>query len=421
MGENKLKLTKRFLDGLPTPNRLTVYWDTEVPGLHVKITPHSSKSYYVYYRRRMDHKQRRPRLGSCSIISLEQARETARDYLYRVSKGEDPTASQYEEVFVQTSCGRTFGEVCQLYMQRKLFKKALATGKWWNYHEVRRVLGGVIKAGTEHEIVCYTGGKLATLWKLPASAIDGPAMQLLHDSMSGTPGMANKVADIVRAAWNWAARRGFVKGPNPGDAVERFTRNARERILTRDERPRFMDALEGLSRCGGANLLHAQAILLMTFTSARKNEVLGLRWRDVHFDRNCVVFSKTKNKKDRFTPMTPQMLVVLKTIDTKWGEWVFPSPRSASGHVTSIHHFWEKVRAATGIADINIHDLRRTYMSLAQFKADLSRERVAKLVGSNSKVLERHYSVAEDDEVRSDAMRVGDVIEAEFKRDPRAA
>ena len=44
------KLTKRFVDAIETSSRRVVYYDTELKGFGVKVTPTGGKSWCVEYR-----------------------------------------------------------------------------------------------------------------------------------------------------------------------------------------------------------------------------------------------------------------------------------------------------------------------------------------------------------------------------------
>jgi hypothetical protein len=46
----RLKLTKSAIDGLSTPVKDTVYWDSGCPGFGVEITPKGRKVFIVLYR-----------------------------------------------------------------------------------------------------------------------------------------------------------------------------------------------------------------------------------------------------------------------------------------------------------------------------------------------------------------------------------
>lgn len=87
------KLTKRAIDDAKPSAREYVLWDTEVRGLGLKVTPSGRKLFALYYRT-ADGTQRKPKIGEFGAITLDQAREIARNMLARVRAGGDPSAER---------------------------------------------------------------------------------------------------------------------------------------------------------------------------------------------------------------------------------------------------------------------------------------------------------------------------------------
>src|SRR5689334_3288595 len=67
-----------------------VLWDEEVKGLHLRCYA-DRKVFHLYYRTRAQQ-QRRPKLGDFGLITLEQARQSAREMLQQARSGHDPKA-----------------------------------------------------------------------------------------------------------------------------------------------------------------------------------------------------------------------------------------------------------------------------------------------------------------------------------------
>src|SRR6478672_9291710 len=91
------KLTKRFVDAIEPSSRLVVYYDTEVTGFGLKVTPTGRKSWCVEYRAHGGGRgisKSRMVLGSISTLTPDQARSAAREILAAVALGEDPATSR---------------------------------------------------------------------------------------------------------------------------------------------------------------------------------------------------------------------------------------------------------------------------------------------------------------------------------------
>ena len=76
------KLTKRGIDAFRHPggNQRAIMWDTEVPGLGVRVYPKSdTKTFVVSYRH--GGRKRLMKIGRYGVLTLDQARDEARDAL----------------------------------------------------------------------------------------------------------------------------------------------------------------------------------------------------------------------------------------------------------------------------------------------------------------------------------------------------
>ncbi len=105
------KLTKKIIDATSSADKDTIIWDTELKGFGFKITSADKRSYFLYYRTR-DGRQRRPKIGDHGVITCEQARETAKQWLGEVSKGNDPSS---ERSLLRSN--PTIAELFNRYMQ----------------------------------------------------------------------------------------------------------------------------------------------------------------------------------------------------------------------------------------------------------------------------------------------------------------
>src|SRR3954467_6383102 len=81
-----VRLTKRVVEGQPPADHDVILWDSEVTGFGCKITPAGRRSYFCYYRTR-DGGQRRPAIGPHGRLTVQQAREIAREWLASAAAG----------------------------------------------------------------------------------------------------------------------------------------------------------------------------------------------------------------------------------------------------------------------------------------------------------------------------------------------
>ena len=89
----------------------------EIKGFYIRKLPASSRNpkglstYYVNGRFAGTGKQIYPKIGDCSIVPFEEAVETAKSYLYKISQGIDPRIAEKKE----KALGITLEEAIQEY------------------------------------------------------------------------------------------------------------------------------------------------------------------------------------------------------------------------------------------------------------------------------------------------------------------
>jgi hypothetical protein len=89
-----MRLTIEFLETLRCPDgrRDKMVFDDKQQGLGVRVTSSGRKTYLAQYTRA--GVRRRIPLGSCSAISLDDAREAVRRIMAEVANGRDPAVER---------------------------------------------------------------------------------------------------------------------------------------------------------------------------------------------------------------------------------------------------------------------------------------------------------------------------------------
>src|SRR5918995_5856967 len=90
------KLSKRAIDALPCPaDRDTIWWDEDVKGFGLKITPASRRTFLVQYRPAGDRRNpRKYTIGENGSVTPYQARVEAQRVLAERAAGRDPQAEK---------------------------------------------------------------------------------------------------------------------------------------------------------------------------------------------------------------------------------------------------------------------------------------------------------------------------------------
>lgn len=110
-------------------------------------------------------------------------------------------------------------------------------------------------------------------------------------------------------------------------------------------------------------------IRLALYTGCRKNELLGLEWSRVDFDRRCFSLEAkhTKSARPRLVPLNEPALSALRD-QRRWvigrcssSPWVFAS--ETGRRITTLQKGFEAACERCGVDDFRIHDLRHTFAS----------------------------------------------------------
>jgi integrase len=301
------------------------YFDAATPALTVCVTAVGTKTFYLY--RRVQGRPARIKLGRYPEIGLHQARQDAQRANGDVARGLDPQAAK-RNLRDET----TFSELFEHWMAHaKLHKKT------W--------------ASDQRLYNCYLAG-----WKSrKLSQITKADVQSLHGKMGTANGryMANRVLALVSAMFGKATdlEPGIL---NPAENVTRFKEKSRERFLQGDELPRFFQSLRQ-----EPDRVLRDFFAVALFTGARRGNVLAMAWADVHLERGTWVIPDTKSGDALTIPLAPEVVEVLEARQANGSPWVFPG-RGKSGHLEEPKIAWARLLARAGIADLRIHDLRRT-------------------------------------------------------------
>lgn len=330
MEKNELKFTKTAIDKIQPTNKREFYYDTEVKGLYVQVTTSGAKSYYLY--KKINGYPARIRLGSVEELRLEKARQMAAQYKEMVRLGKNP---QHESKKYKDDT---------LLVQ--MYEDFIA--------ERERFIGKRTMIGYKS---MWTS-KLAKLGNKRVSEITGDDLKKLHRKISEEYGnyTGNHCLVLLRTIYNYAIKEERFEGRNPTLSVKLNKTEPRVRYLDQSEMKRFFDTLNEYD-----NEISRDAILMLIYTGARKNNVLTMRWQDIDLKAKAWEIPETKTAKNvTLALVEPAMEVLQRRKDQKQNEWVFFSPHSETGHLVDIKRAWKSILDKCKIKNLRIHDLRHT-------------------------------------------------------------
>lgn len=328
-----MKLTQSRIKKLvydPNGPSSQIHFDDEHPGFGVRVYPNGSKSFILDYR--LKGRQRRMVIGRFGIWSLDEARKQARRYAVEIDKGVDPLEQK------QTEQGAPlFSSVCLDYIE----EYAKSHKRSWK--EDQRRINKHIKP---------------KLGKRRIDAIRRADVMNLHGSLGKDHKYeANRVLALVSVIFEYARKQGHIDeaAVNPARGIDKFKEQKRDRWIKPEEMPKLIEAI---GKC--SNVYVRSALMLYLLTGLRKNELLRAKWEDVDLSRGEIRLPETKAGRVHILPLSDAAIAILRTIPKQEDNpYVFPGRRNG-GHLIGIQKFWEDIREKAGMADVRLHDLRRT-------------------------------------------------------------
>ena len=189
---------------------------------------------------------------------------------------------------------------------------------------------------------------------MAVAAITRADVQRWFDSLSGTPGVANRALPVLSVMMTtavlWDLRP---QGSNPCRNMRRYRTTPRERFLSPDELKRL-----GFVLAHAEDRQAAAAVRLLLLTGARSSEIAGLRWDWIWGRRAVLPDSKTGPKTIQLPAPATAVLAALP----RTGEFVFPNPKG-DGPMTDLSRRWLKLRGLARLEDVRIHDCRHSFAS----------------------------------------------------------
>jgi integrase len=408
----KRNFTKRYVESLPAPKeKRSIYYDSTERGLGVMVQPTGHRAFF--WARKVQGRLKWRTIGEFPALTIEQAREGAAKWNTKASTWKKD-GYEGQSPFKPQQAVQTFGELSDDYIEKRIKghashpEKAAKTAEWM----VKKYL---------HE------------WRnVKATDIDQDAVnKLQRDLVKAKHGIyvANRCVQFVKAVYNWGAKSSSrIKGiPNPAKGIDLFHETKRARFLQPDELPRFFTALNIKEENDDGLLEYVNSADLRDFvplalwTGARRGDILSMRWQDLSLDDNRWTVPDPKNRTPYAIPLTPEAIEILRNRlrrqEKKQSPWVFPS-RGKTGHLTDLKGAWKKFLERAKVADLRIHDLRRTlgsYQAIAGFSLPI----IGASLGHKSVEATKIYSRLTLDPVRQSVMTATRAIKRASKKKPK--
>jgi integrase len=345
--------------------------DPELAGHYVRVQPSGAKSFVAVTRDPTNGKQVWATIGPADLMTVEEAREKARDAIKRVQAG--------QPAFETPVKAELFADVAEQWLKRHVAAKGLRSAP-----DLARLL-------KTHVYPRWANRPFLDIRRSDVAAL----LDEIEDNHG--PRQADYVLAIVRSVMNWRAARSddysapISRGMRRTNPKER----ARARILSDEELRAAWKAAEGDGAFGAF-------IRLLLLTAQRREKVASMRWRDIANGTWTIPAEAREKGAGGELELPPAALDIIEA-QPRIGEspYVFAG-RSVKGREHAcLSGFGKRKRALDAkvaaelpnVPQWQLHDLRRTarsLMSRAGVRPDIAERVMGHVQPGVAGVYDRH-------------------------------
>jgi integrase len=368
----------------------------------LRVTPAGARSWCLNYRLKDTGRERRITIGDVAAWPLAEARKRAAELRRIVDAGGDPLGDREER-----RREPTVAELWERFAAAELPKRAERT----------RI---------EYQAMAQNYA-LPAFGRAKVSAIDRAEIEKLHYKITaeGKSTRANRVKSFCSVLFGQALVW-RMRADNPCQHVKSNTEHRRERYLIAEETTRLMGEIERRRALGGHWVDSCDKTELAVYTGARRSEILRMTWQQLEgLDgaATWVLPSPTtkagkRTGRSKRLPLSDGAVAVLlrrrqqreaggKVVRLR-DDYVFRLGDSKAG-TNAWERDWCVLRAAVGLEDVRLHDLRHSFASLLVSEG-LSLEIIGKLLGHSRAQTTQRYAHLADAPLRKAAEIVADKV-----------
>lgn len=360
----KEKLTAKLLAGLQVTGREYEVHDITITGLFVRVTAAGSKSYVVTWAR-----GRKKTLGRVGILTLDQARQEATQYLAEARKHGEPTAVS------QGRHGATLPSIQDFMSDTYL--------PWFKAHH-----RGYEK--TAHTLT----NNFDTIMPQRIDAITGRDLEQIRTTWlqaGNKPSTVNRKMGSISGVFSRAVEWGFIS-QHPMAKLKQLKVDSKGvvRYLSAEESRQLRQALderqnEARAERESANKWRADRgkelmpsllsvpftdhlkpmVLVSLNTGMRRGELFELKWPAVNFATKTIAIAgdTAKTIETRHIPMNQETMQTLKSWkeQSKKTGYVFPGQNGR--RLDDVKSAWLKLLERAKITGFRWHDMRHDFAS----------------------------------------------------------
>jgi integrase len=348
--------------------------DPELRGHYVRVQPSGAKT-FVTVAREPTGKQIWSTIGATDVMSIEAAREKAREAIRRVRDGLPAFEAQPDQP-------HSFKAVAENWLARHVRRNGLRSEK-----EITRLLN-------VHVFPAWEGRAFLSIRRSDVA-------ELLDDVQDGHGArQADYCLNVVRSIMNWFATRHDDYTPPIVRGMKRQSQKAqaRARVLSDGE-------IRAIWKRAEANGTFGAIVLLCLLTAQRSRKVATMKWSDVSLDGEWHIPQESREKDSAGSLLLPEIArtIIIKQPRLASNPYVF----AGRGDGPYRGFSQAKERFDTELADVEpwvIHDLRRTARSLMS-RAGVSSEHAERVLGHAIAGVEGVYDRHSYRDEKADALK----------------
>lgn len=284
-------------------------------GLYLYVTPKGTKSFRLKFR--FDGKEQVLTIGKYPHVSLSEARAMAETAKTQIAQGINPAAQkQAEKQQAQEAALNTFAAVAK---------------EWHRVHQCSPNHAARIWRYMETDVLPHIGS--LQLDEIRVSDIQALLERVMARNVGNT---AEKIRQWIGVVYDYAAQRELTER-NPAKRLKGFVEKretVHRRALPLSELETFYQRLKE-ARIDPANRI---ALLLLTLTFPRSNELRGAQWSEIDFQAAVWTIPKErmKMKREHKIPLSAWSLELLHELHaiTGHGTQLFPSRTKIGGYIS---------------------------------------------------------------------------------------
>jgi integrase len=311
--------------------------------LYLTISESGSKSWLL--RIVVRGRRRDMGLGSVDLVSLEEARDLARQYRRIARSGGDPLLDR------QALRGQLIS-----FREAAVQVHELNVPSWGNDKHASQWLSSL-------EIHVFP-----IIGSMPVSQItSADVLKVLAPIWIEKADTAKKIRQRLRMIIKWARAQGYFTGDDPVELAEQAlpkvkASGAHFRSVSYDDLPEIIDRLHASS----VSLATRLALEFLILTASRTTEVLEAHWSEIDLDKKLWVIpaERMKASRDHEVPLTERMIEILQTAaELKLDNGlIFPS--ALNGKAMSNNTLRLALQKRLGV-DATVHGMRSAFKDWA--------------------------------------------------------